>query len=335
MANALSLPYFHPSTVVFLDDNHQFLSDLELRLPGRMPYILHEDPAVALAEVNRHTATPTLANRCFSRLENERGSWRDSIIEFDVALIEEEVNSVERFHRTSVVVVDYAMPAMNGLEFCEKITDPYVKKLLLTGAADEKLAVRAFNDGLIDRFILKNQPDSLDLMLQFTNELQIAHFQRQQTVLAAALSLNPPPFIYDPTLIDEIERLAHRHSFVEHYLVGDPPGYLLLTSSGDVQRLVVMDECEFAAQTERARQHAAPEELLSAMRSRSKIVCVYESLLGNDAADYPWQEFAFDSWRVEGASTWWLALISQPPVSIDFDPGSSSLDAYLDQLDGC
>jgi CheY-like chemotaxis protein len=333
MVNALSLPYFHPSTVVFLDDNHQFLSDLELRLPGRMPYILHEDPSVALAEVNRHAATPTLANRCFSRLEIEPGSWRDSVIEFDVALIEEEVNSVERFHRTSVVVVDYAMPAMNGLEFCEKITDPYVKKLLLTGAADEKLAVRAFNDGLIDRFILKNQPDSLDLMLRFVDELQIAHFQRQQTILAAALSLNPPPFIYDPTLLDEIERLAHRHSFIEHYLVGDPPGYLLLTSSGEIQRLMVMDEREFAVQTERAGRYAAPEELLSAMQAHRKIVCVYESLLGDHAADYPWHEFAFDTWPVEGASTWWLALISQPPVSIDFDPGASSLDAYLAVLD--
>ncbi len=142
MTNALSLPYFHPSTVVFLDDNHQFLNDLELRLPGLMPYILHEDPSAALAEVNRCAAAPTLANRCFSRLENEPDTWRDSTIEFDVRLIEEEVNSVERFHRTSLVVVDYAMPAMNGLEFCGRITDPYVKKLLLTGAADEKLAVR-------------------------------------------------------------------------------------------------------------------------------------------------------------------------------------------------
>jgi CheY-like chemotaxis protein len=333
MTSALSLPYFHPSTVVFLDDNHQFLSDLELRLPGRMPYILHEDPSAALAEVNRYAATPTLANRCFSRPKNEQDTWRDSIIQFDVGLIEDEVNSVERFHRTSVVVVDYAMPAMNGLEFCERITDPHVKKLLLTGAADEKLAVRAFNGGLIDRFVLKNQPDSLDLMLRFADELQIAHFQRQQTVLAAALSLNPPPFIHDPTLIDEIEQIAEQHSLIEHYLVGDPPGYLLLNPSGQVQRLVVLNDSEFSARTEVARRHAAPEDLLSAMQSRSKFVCVYESLLGNDAADYPWQEFAFDSWRVDGANTWWLALIPQPPVHIDFDPGASSLDAYLAQLD--
>jgi CheY-like chemotaxis protein len=333
MTNALSLPYFHPSTVVFLDDNHQFLNDLELRLPGRMPYILHEDPSAALAEVNRCAATPTLANRCFSRLENKPDTWRDSIIEFDVGLIEEEVNSVDRFHRTSVVVVDYAMPAMNGLEFCVRITDPYVKKLLLTGAADEKLAVGAFNDGLIDRFILKNQPDSLDLMLQFAEELQIAHFQHQQTVLAAALALNPPPFTRDPKLIDEIERVAREHSFIEHYLVGDPPGYLLLTSSGQVQRLVVMDDSEFAEQAQRVRKHAAPDDLVAAMQSRSKMVCIYESLLGNETADYPWYEFAYDSWRVEGTNTWWLALIPQPPVHIDFDPGASSLDAYLAVLD--
>ncbi len=150
---------------------------------------------------------------------------------------------------------------------------------------------------------------------------------------ATKLSLNPPPFIHDQKLVSEIEEIARQHSFIEHYLVGDPPGYLLLTSSGEVQRLVVIDDSEFSTQTERARQHAAPEDLLSAMQSRRKMVCVYESLLGNDTADYPWHEFAYDSWRVEGANTWWLALIPQPPVHIDFDPAASSLDAYLAVLD--
>lgn len=333
MTSPFLLPYYHPSTVVFLDDNHEFLRDLEVRLPERMAYILHHDPAEALVDVNRYAASATLATRCFSLTEYDPRSRTPSVIEFDVGLIEEEVTSIERFDRTSVVVVDYAMPAMNGLEFCERIDDPYVKKMLLTGAADEKLAVTAFNDGLIDRFVLKNQPDSLEQMLRFTGELQIAHFRRQQTVLAAALSLNPPPFLEDHALIDHITRLAARRGYVEHYLVGDPPGFMLLTAAGRVERLVVLSDEDFDRQTRQVEDHGAPQRWVEAMQARTKVLCLYESLVGQNPSDYPWEEFSFDAWRVDAAVTWWLALIPHPPVHIDFDADRACLDAFLDRLD--
>lgn len=333
MTSPFRLPYYHPSTVVFLDDNLQFLNDLEVRLPERMAYILHHDPVAALADVNRYANSATLASRCFSLTEEDNDAPAPRMIEFDAGLIEEEVKTVERFDRTSVVVVDYAMPAMNGLEFCERITDPYVAKILLTGAADEKLAVRAFNDGLIDRFVLKNQPDSLELLLRFIGDLQIAHFRRQQTVLAAALSLNPPPFLDDHLLIGHVERLAAARGYVEHYLVGDPPGFLLLTADGRVERLMVLSETELDRQTRRVEAHGAPRRYVDAMRSRTKVACLYESLLGQSPSEYPWDEFTFDAWRVDGLTPWWLALMPHPPVHIDFDAESACLDAYLERLD--
>ena len=64
----------------------------------------------------------------------------------------------ERFGETSVVVVDFAMPQMNGEEFCRKLGQlkgNSVKIIMLTGEADEEMAVRLFNAGVIDKFLRK------------------------------------------------------------------------------------------------------------------------------------------------------------------------------------
>ncbi len=70
-------------------------------------------------------------------------------------------NNGPRNPKVSVVVVDYAMPEMDGLEFCRRVSkvNPYIRKVMLTGKADEKLAVEAFNKGDIHYFLRKDSPD--------------------------------------------------------------------------------------------------------------------------------------------------------------------------------
>ena len=48
----------------------------------------------------------------------------------------------------STVIVDYDMPSQNGIDFCRQLSDLPIKKVMLTGRADYKLAV----DSLCLRF---------------------------------------------------------------------------------------------------------------------------------------------------------------------------------------
>lgn len=56
-----------------------------------------------------------------------------------------------------MVLSDYEMPGMDGLELLQRIrlTQPSVRRVLLTGRADVKVAVRALNEGAVNRFLLK------------------------------------------------------------------------------------------------------------------------------------------------------------------------------------
>jgi serine phosphatase RsbU (regulator of sigma subunit) len=57
----------------------------------------------------------------------------------------------------SVVVTDYCMPEMNGIEFLKRVQEiaPETVRMLLTGSADLNAAIQAVNEGNIFRFLTK------------------------------------------------------------------------------------------------------------------------------------------------------------------------------------
>ena len=60
-------------------------------------------------------------------------------------------------HDVSLVISDYKMPGMNGVEFLEKVREeaPDTLRIMLTGYADMEAAVSAINKGEVYRFITK------------------------------------------------------------------------------------------------------------------------------------------------------------------------------------
>src|SRR5699024_5604677 len=132
------LPYFHPTTVVLVDDNLDFLGNLSLQLDADLAYRLFDSPNKALEQLNNAARTRPLSERFFATIkDNRQGVPAEPVLRLDLAAIQREVRNTHRFAETAVVMVDYAMPKMNGLEFCKQIRNPHVKKVLFTGVADE------------------------------------------------------------------------------------------------------------------------------------------------------------------------------------------------------
>ncbi len=91
-----------------------------------------------------------------------RGRKRDRrIIDLDIPAIHREIYNSKRFLENTVLVIDYAMPVMHGMEVCKELSHLPIKKLMLTGEADDKLAVQAFNQKLINKFIRKGGPPTV------------------------------------------------------------------------------------------------------------------------------------------------------------------------------
>ena len=88
MADHSITPYFHPTTMVFVDDNDLFLHSFDLRIPGDMAYLLYHDPRRALERINEAVELPTIPERCFTR-PSKSLLWHDSVIHLDLGLIEQ------------------------------------------------------------------------------------------------------------------------------------------------------------------------------------------------------------------------------------------------------
>src|SRR6201982_280782 len=62
-----------------------------------------------------------------------------------------------RGDQVAVILADYRMPGMNGIEFLEQAMDvyPYAKRVLLTAYADTNAAIDAINVVDLDYYLLK------------------------------------------------------------------------------------------------------------------------------------------------------------------------------------
>ncbi len=327
-------PYFFPTTVVFVDDNTSFLKGLALQLPEDLAYQMFGNAEDALTHINR-PGPPPLYQRCFSHYRAagvDTGS--EQLIHLDISLIEREVSNADRFREIAVVVVDYDMPGLDGLTFCKRIENPHIRKVLFTGVADEKVAIEAFNAGVIDRFIIKNDPNAVSRVVDSLQSLQNAYFRGISEMLRRSLLLNAPAFLSDGAFEAFFNHLRRDHRFVEYYLVARPGGFLLLTDHGVLYRLVVLDDREVAAQARFAATHGAPAQVIEDLEQRHRIGYFYESIEEYfDAAEYEWDEYLFPCQRLAGSDVWFWSLIESPPVDIDFDDETSHYQAYLERLD--
>lgn len=325
-------PYFHPTTICLVDDNESFLRSLSLELPSTWACQTFTDPLAALAYLNEPPSLAPLVDRCFT-LDPPRES--ETLIHLDLNLIEQEISQPERFRRVSVVVADYAMPSMNGLDLCRDINDPYIKKAMLTGVADEKVAVQAFNAGLINRFIPKHGASATAATLNYIDELQEEYFNQYTARLRNTLAIDPPRFLVDPAIAQWVENLMRDERLVEYYLVDDPPGFMLLRSNGSIIRVLILHRDDMAAQLEFVVRHDAPEEVRQAIAEHRAA----GFFAGDSPAHYfgtepyPWQDNLVAVGVVTGNEDWFIGMVTDAPADIDFDPSRSSYDAYLGSLD--
>jgi hypothetical protein len=120
---------------------------------------------------------------------------------------------------------------------------------------------------------------------------------------------------------------------MEHYLVGDPPGFVFVNTDGSMFRLLVLSDAEVTQQVGYAATHDAPRDVVQAIASRSRIGFFSEGAETYADDPYPWRDFLYAPTRLEGKQVWWAALIKDAPMDVDFGTRDSSFQAYLDEID--
>lgn len=273
MAENISCCYF-PTTILLIDDKPTFLKNISLKLDKKITFELFDKPYKALSFLREDYKPCQNMGKwllSISEFANEDDGIKHHTVGIDISSIHHEVYNPHRFSEVSVILVDYAMPHVNGVEFCRQLKDLPVKKVLVTGEADHRVATQAFNEHVIDKFILKDSPDFFEQINQTIFELQHAYFQSLSAVVIKNLTTNLGCSLNDPLFVDFLNSFFKENRIEEYYLIDEFGSFLLLDIDGKPSLFIVKNAQLLEDYYDIAKENGAPQEIQIALKSKTKI----------------------------------------------------------------
>lgn len=228
------LPAFqYINTIALVDDDELFLRSAIEYLNGfnsSLNIVGFTEPSKVIRAINN---SQDISNYVSVKAGNEFG---EKVLEYD---LEKTFNMAYNANRNdiSILIVDYEMPNMDGLSLLNNLKNNNIYRILLTGTADETKAVEAFNSGLINAYIKKQDKDVFiklyqsitsaynNIFIDGTRELTSAILKTEKNSLLGAKE-------YQAIVIDYIKKfnIIKCHLIDEigsYYMVSEDAEYIL------------------------------------------------------------------------------------------------------------
>ena len=286
----MSFPlYRRPGAVVFLDDDLDYLEMLAEVMPMDWYVHLMLRPVACIEMLLEETAPRELD---MWRHQEIIDRWREGAALILQILKYWREDGIARFTLAQVCVVDYSMPAMSGLKVLDELTPWSGSRILLTGRADEQLAVSAFNRGLIQQFIPKQSTEIRQCLTEAIQSLLHKPSLRHEQNWRATLSMQQNTFLTDPAIAAELEKLARTQGWVEHVVIGAPFGVLALDGAAQAMWLQLEPVDRLSELAEMAESQGWDTITVQQVRTGKKLIDLELQLaLGTDQKARPREAF--------------------------------------------
>jgi CheY-like chemotaxis protein len=305
---------FFSGTVVLVDDNASFLDSLRLSLTKVPLQRVFTSPKQAL-DFFQHEYKPTLMQAEWLSIDETVDSDNETSqsVKLHIPNIHQLIYSAARFKEIPVVIVDYSMPGINGLEFCQALQGKPLRKVMLTGEADFDIAVKGFNQGVIDQFIMKSAIDELGTQLtDVIHQMQWHYFQTLSQPILEQLALQAPVCLLDPAFIKHFQVICAEHSISEFYMLERSGSFLLLNSAGVGYWLIVKTARDLDNYADIAKNtDGAPECIVSALQQYRQVPYFYTDQDHQTHVEH-WSKFMHDAQCFTGEQTYYYALLKLP-----------------------
>lgn len=268
-----------PTTVLVIDDSKHFLKTLLPNLDKKYnSYDLYISPHNALDYLEKEYIPSPFINKFITEIDNE--GFQHRALNINLYELPNEVYDNDRFSQVSTIIVDYDMPGIGGLELCARVKTPLIQKILLTGAADDHLAVQAFNQGLIQQFISKadeNMPKKLNrAVLEAQNKYFVTSVEEINNLIMKSSPHSSA--LKEQSFSTLFNSLVHRYDIVEHYLFEDYGSFLMIDSNGKPYGLFIYPEQDINDMAEEAEETEGVDiRIANALKTKSKIFCYHQA----------------------------------------------------------
>lgn len=294
---------FFPTTIQFIDDDSYFLDVLKDSIPTEgFKSKFSTKPKEVLRNLNA-----TFNPDPFEISWEAKSPLEDRIL--DISGLYREIYNASRHNQISTIIVDYAMPGMNGIEFCRQLKSPFTQKILLTNVADENMAVDAFNKKIIHHYIRKSDADLSFRVAKVIRESQFNYFCALARATPQFLEKNNPHT--DPAFISYFEKLVKRENIVEYFTASALGNFIMLNKNGDLKNLITKKEGDFKADLASAEseylEHSSPQ-LFEELERREKML-FFHNLDGIKIPDgSKWAQHIRPAHRIDGREKHFVAF---------------------------
>ena len=224
-----------PKRVVYVDDKGSFLEILRKTMPRLLARQFISSPLEAVAQLSKEVAYWRDLERLLSVAEGRD----DETIGFASTLISSYFGNWSRFHLTSVLIVDYAMPGLNGLDVIRRVDSWPGRRILLTGEADANVAISAFNSGLIQKFIPKSTANLYQAIKTGYEDMHDTVCEHLGHLIQPTLTLEQRELLGNANVERGLRRKVEDLDWVEYVVVARPFGLLGMRHDGPLQWLQI------------------------------------------------------------------------------------------------
>ena len=256
-----TMMYRRPGSVVFIDDEYDYLEMIGLVMPEEWQVELFIRPQACIEFFDEIT------QRWEDDLQSQQAivdKWHQGA-PLVPQLIEYWGQDSYRYGLPQVLVIDYAMPAMNGLSLLERIGDWTGSCLMLSGRADEHIAVDAFNRGLLEQFIPKQTPDIAKHVQRSVQRFLDSPNSTRDHIWRATLTSTQLKVLRQPEVFPTLTNFS-KARWTEYILVGSPFGVLGMDSLGKLEWLQLETKESLAELLELVSEQTVPHRIKSMIK---------------------------------------------------------------------
>lgn len=232
--------YFsRPYTVACVDDDRNFLELLAMALPSSLSVQYFSKTRTFIERIQHSTLLAQRDFALFNKALNSTTEAEHTIIR----LLHYWHNNPQRWSICELGILDYAMPRLNGLEVLGMLPEWPGKRMLLTGVADERVAVEAFNQMLIHRYIPKHTEDVIDKFCAAVREISPQFHMPYQQLVRTQLNDAQISLLKSESASKALRHFADMH-WIEYVVLDNPFGVLGLSSTGGLSWLQLERSCD-------------------------------------------------------------------------------------------
>lgn len=273
--NIKPLIYNYATRVYLVDDNKAFLQNLQIGLSNEFNCDYETELNQAINKIKNDQIRQIKTFQSLTKPNDNMQHDEDfdnygSHVAYSLDKIKQMRNQIEKKQDIGVLVIDYDMPEMNGLQFCEQLQGLPIKKIMLTGEADHELAINAFNKKLIDGFVRKGSNQLHQELATMIKQQQQNYFSELQQSVIDGVNSN----LTQAGIIDEynklVDKLHNQYNITEYYMTDSKGSYLMLDKDGNEHFLQIYSPEELEMYYDIADSSDVSPQMLEAMEQRQR-----------------------------------------------------------------